>query len=421
MATTDPTLHVDVDRVLDELSPRYQRALSELVQCPSLLGQETHAQHLVATLAADIGLEVDTWNVEPDDLRSDPSYAPVDGGESPRPNVQARLKGRGSGRSLALSGHIDVVPIGPRHLWSRDPFGGEIDGDRLYGRGSLDMKGGMIAALQAIHAVREVLGALDGDVLFESVIEEECSGNGMLAARRRGPDTDAAVIPEISGEQIQFANPGVLWFEVTVTGKAAYVGLAGQSVSAIDLAAEVIEILHQLPDELNARFDHPAYAPFPQPLTLNIGTISGGDWPSNVALECTLGCRLSYPLGWSVEQAQQAVTDHLHRRTTSHPWMGAHPPTLRWHGFRAEGYHIDVDAPIVRSLAEAVESVTAQPARYGPMFGTADARYFDQRGIPAVYYGPDGGGMHAPDEWVSLASVHRVARALARTMMEWCS
>jgi acetylornithine deacetylase/succinyl-diaminopimelate desuccinylase-like protein len=198
---------------------------------------------------------------------------------------------------------------------------------------SLDMKSGLIAGLYAIHAVREAYGPLRGDLVFESVIEEECSGNGTLAARRHGPHVDAAIIPEISGEDVQIANPGVLWFEVTVTGKPAYVGLAGASVNAIDVAMDVIAGLEQLPADLNAQFSYPAYAAYDAPLALNVGTISGGDWPSNVPLECKIGFRLAYPLQWSVQQGQACVAKRLDEISAAHQWLRERPPVLRWHGF----------------------------------------------------------------------------------------
>ena len=110
----------------------------------------------------------------------------------------------------------------------------------MYGRGTLDMKGGLVAGLLAIHAVHRTYGSLAGDVRFESVIEEECTGNGTLAARLRGPRVNAALIPEVTGEDVQIANPGVVWFEVKVTGKAAYVGLAGASVNAVEVAMDVV-------------------------------------------------------------------------------------------------------------------------------------------------------------------------------------
>ena len=282
------------------------------------------------------------------------------------------------------------------------------------------MKGGLIGGLLAIHAVRQTYGSLAGDVVFESVIEEECSGNGTLAARLRGPRVDAAVIPEVSGEDVQIANPGVLWFEVTVTGKPAYVGLAGASVNAVEVAMDVVTGLKTLADLVNADFEHPAYRDHPRPLTLNVGTFEGGDWPSNVPIQCRVGFRLSFPIDWTVDQAESVVVGRLNELSQAHPWLRQHPPQLRWHGFRAHGYYIDSREPIVELLTSMVCEVTGAPARVSPMFGTADARYFADNRIPAVYYGPAGGNMHAPDEWVELASVRRVASVLARAVVHWC-
>jgi acetylornithine deacetylase len=406
------------DRV-DALWPRYRDALRDLVRSPSVLGAETPAQHLVASLADAAGLDVDVWDVDPADLAQDERYAPVDGGSGIRPNVTAVLPGRGGGRSIAVSGHIDVVSPEPRVQWTHDPFGADVVGDRLYGRGALDMKGGLVAGLLAVHAVREAYGALAGDVVFESVIEEECSGNGTLAARRHGPAVDAALIPEISGEDVQIANTGVVWFEVTVTGKPAYVGLAGESVNAVEVAIDLARALRTLPDAFNAAPRHPVYAHVERPYTLNLGVLSGGDWPSNVPLECRIGARLSFPPDWPVERAQQAVVHALEAYAAADPWLSSSPPRLRWNGFRAHGFTIDADHPLVARLRTSVEQVTGAPARLSPMFGTADARYFADDGIPAVYFGPAGGGMHAPDEWVDLSSVHRVAHVLARTVVEW--
>jgi acetylornithine deacetylase len=406
---------------LQALLPRYVQNLQDLIRLPSLIGAETPAQQHVAALATAAGLQVDLWDVDPAALAADPDYAPVDGGDGIRPNVTAVLPGNGGGRSLMISGHIDVVSPEPRHRWQHDPWGGQVSDGRMYGRGTLDMKGGLVAGLYAIHAVRETYGALAGDLVFESVIEEECSGNGTLAARRRGPRVDAAIIPEVSGEDVQIANPGVLWFEVTVTGKPAYVGLAGASVNAIEVANDVVAALKLLPAELNEQFAHPAYEAYEHPLTINVGTIAGGDWPSNVPLECTVGFRLSYPLQWSVAQGQEFVTSRLEAFSRAHPWLREQPPALRWHGFRAHGFSIDPDEPIVALLTSTIQQETGAPARLSPMFGTADARYFADEQIPAVYYGPAGGNMHAPDEWVELDSFARVARVLARSIVEWCA
>lgn len=413
-----------LDVRIDELWPVYQTTLCELVRLPSLAGNETAAQQLLADRARAAGLEVDLWQVDPHRLAQHPDFATADHSLRPRPNLTAVLPGTGGGRSIAVSGHVDVVPTGPVDQWDVDPWGGRVVGDRLYGRGALDMKGGLIAGLLAIEAIRMAGLARRGDVVFESVIEEESTGNGTLAARQRAahgsaPQVDAALIPEVSGEDVQIANPGVLWFEVTVRGRAAYVGLAGASVNAIEVASELIARLQALPHRWNAVFEHEAYRDFPEPLTLNVGTIRGGDWPSNVPLSCVVGFRLAFPLQWSVQRAKDEVQQHIDRWAEGHPWLRHCPPAVRWHGFQAAGFAIDPDQPIVALLRANVAAVTGEPARISPMFGTADARYFADRNIPAVYYGPAGGGMHAPDEWVGLASVRRVARVLAGTIAGW--
>lgn len=391
-----------------------------LVRIPSTIGEETAAQEFVAELTREAGFETDVWPVDRTAFADDPRTGWADGGERVRPNVTAVRAGAGGGRSLALSGHVDVVPPGPPSLWSRDPWGGEIHGDRLYGRGALDMKGGLVAAIHAAHAVAAAGVPLRGDLVLESVIEEEATGNGTLAARRRGPRVDGAVIPEVTGEEIQIANPGVVWFELTTTGRSAYVGRAGASANAIDLATGLVDALRDLPREINARFAHPAYAGVAEPLTLNVGTVNGGDWPSSVPLECRVGLRLSFPVGWLVGDAQAAVEERVRVAAERDPWLRDHPPAIRWHGFRARGWSIDRDEPIVRELAAAVAAATTDAPRYGVMFGTADARFFGDADIPAVYFGPAGGAQHGPDEFVDLASVARVSAVLADMIVRWC-
>ncbi len=417
--TPSAAIAARLDEQIEQLWPSYVRLLREVIAVPTLAGEEGPAQALLAEAARRAGLDVELWHVDTVALAAHEDFGTAEHSLEPRPNLTATLAGSGGGRSVAISGHIDVVPVAPLRLWTEDPWGGRIDGDRLYGRGALDMKGGLVAGLLAAHAIAGAGLPHRGDIVFESVIEEECTGNGTLAARQHGPAVNAALIPEVSGEDVQVANPGVVWFEVSLTGKPAYVGLAGASVNAIDLATDLITHLRSLPPRLNAAFRHPAYDATTNPLTLNVGTIRGGDWPSNVPLECVVGFRLAFPLEWTVEQARATVTDAVTEFTATRPWLAEQPPVIRWHGFQAHGFAIDPDAPLVALLRSAVHEVSGEPARVSAMFGTADARYFADQGIPAVYYGPAGGGMHAPDEWVSLASVIRVAKVLARAALAW--
>jgi acetylornithine deacetylase len=122
-----------------------------------------------------------------------------------RPNLAARRKGAGGGRSLLLTGHIDTVPSGTQE-WTRDPFGGELEDGRIYGRGANDMKAGIAANLFVMECLQELGLSLAGDVLFETVVDEEFGGsNGTLAGRLHGFNADAAIISEPSSLRISAA------------------------------------------------------------------------------------------------------------------------------------------------------------------------------------------------------------------------
>ena len=163
--------------------------------------------------------------------------------------MTARLAGTGGGRSLTFNGHIDVVPATPEHRWSYDPWGAEIEGGRMFGRGAADMKAGIVAMLGAVRALRDV--GLRGDVLVETVIEEECTGQRRrrlpraLPAHRRG-DHPRAVQPRRDGGPGRRAVGAV-----TVHGKAAHAERADQAVNAIMAALPVIERIKALEAEVN--------------------------------------------------------------------------------------------------------------------------------------------------------------------------
>lgn len=269
-AMSDPVV-----AAVDSRFAEYQEVLGTLVRLPSPLGQVRPAQEVLYRQLKRLGMQAKLRDIELEAVVAHPAYAPVAWSYAGQPNVWGVLPGSGGGRSLVLNGHIDVVPSEPDDWWTFEPWGATVIGDRMYGRGALDMKSGLIAALLAIQAVRDAGIALRGDLVFESVIEEECTGNGMLAQRLLTGRVDGAVILEPTGLQIWTSTPGVLWFEVTVRGKAAYVGRASEYVNAVEAAAGLIGRLKPAAvSALNAGFDHPRFAHLENPLTLNVGMMS---------------------------------------------------------------------------------------------------------------------------------------------------
>lgn len=406
---------------VDDLFPANVAFLQELVRQPSPLGDVRPAQELLFQRLTQLGLDASLEEIELDAIAAHPDFAPVPWSAAGQPNVWGVLPGSSDGRSLVLNGHMDVVPPGPSERWSYGPWSGAIADGRLYGRGAYDMKGGLVAGLLALQAITAAGLPLRGSVIFESVIEEECSGNGMLAQRLRTGPVDGTIILEPTGDVTWIATPGVVWFDVAVSGKAAYVGQGGEYLNAIEVATTMIgAMLPVMVRELNDAFTHPDYAHLAQPLTLSVGTIAGGGWPSAVPLACHFTCRMSYPIGWSFAQVRAFVERHVAAATPDAPWLAAHPPRVTFPGFRARGWEYRAAPALLDLVGREHERLAGEPLRRVGWPGTADGRYF-AADEPVMYYGPSGSGIHGPDEYVDLESVRHVARVLVRVIAKWCA
>ena len=417
--------HTDLIRAaeaaVDDLFPANVAFLQELVRQPSPLGDVRRAQEMLFQRLIQIGLDALIEEINLETIAAHPAFAPVPWSSAGQPNVWGVLRGTGNGPSLLLNGHMDIVPPGPTDHWSYGPWSGTIAGNRLYGRGAYDMKGGLVAGLLALQAITTAGLPLRGSIIFESVIEEECSGNGMLAQRQRTGPVDGAIILEPTGDVTWTATPGVVWFDVTVHGKAAYVGQGGEYVNAIEVATAMIGGMKPcMVQELNAAFVHPGFAHMTQPLTLSVGTIEGGGWPSAVPLTCRFSCRMSYPIDWSFAQVRAFVERHVTAATPDSAWLAAHPPEVTFPGFRAVGWEYRADTKLLDLVCYEHEHHTGHPLQRVGWPGTADGRYFAPE-EPVMYYGPGGSGIHGPDEYVDLESLRTVAKVLVRVIAEWCA
>ncbi len=225
-------------------------AARRLVRIPSWDGKETPAQEAMIELMGAAGLEVDAWDIDLAALAEHPHYAAeIDRAEAL--GVVGTLPGRGDGRSLILNGHVDVVPPGEEGAWRHPPFDAVVEGGRLYGRGSLDMKGALVAGLHALAAVRAAGVRLAGDVHLMSVIGEEDGGTGTLASVLRGYRADGAVVMEPTDLTVAPAQAGVLNFRIRVPGLAAHGAVREEGVSALEKLFPVHAALRALEEERN--------------------------------------------------------------------------------------------------------------------------------------------------------------------------
>jgi len=396
--------------------------LQDLVRLKSTLGHEKPAQERVLQELDGMGLDALAWDVDHAVIAERPGYSPAAWDYADRPNVSALVRGRGGGRSLVLNGHIDVVPATPERLWTVDPWGAEIEDGILYGRGAADMKSGIAAMIYAVRAIRAAGVVLAGDVTLETVIEEECTGNGTLATLERGLRADAAIIPEPFNQTLLTGQIGVLWARIVVLGAGAHVLGADKAVNAIDKAAWLMEGIRAMESAANGSGDRPgAYREVVHPLNYNVGVVEGGDWPSSVPSECTLEVRFSAYPGADLDVAQARFRDELLDFAARDPWLREHPPEVTFHGFKADGCLLDANAPLFDVLRSAHRGVMGREAETYVSTATTDVRFFaHHHGIPATCYGPVGGALHAPDEWVDLKSVRDVTKVIARSVLAWC-
>jgi acetylornithine deacetylase len=311
-----------------------------------------------------------------------------------RPNVIVTARGRGGGRTLLLNGHMDTVST----AGMAEPFSGRIEGDRLYGRGSYDMKGALAACLVACE--RSARAGLRGDVVVTAVSDEEVAsvGTTAIAATRTA---QAAIVAEPTEERIGVAHRGFAGFRIVVAGRAAHGSRADLGIDAIALTGPVLVRLHELDARLRANAGHPLLGPG----SMHASLISGGQEYSSYPASCELvGERRTIP-GERPEDVATEVTSLLGDIDASWEPLMARDP-----------FEIDRDDPLV----EAVARHAGDPERIGLPFWT-DAALLQAAGIPTVLYGPVGEGAHAEVEWVDLASLERCADVYTAVAAEVCA
>ena len=397
-----------------------EELLAQLVEQPSVFGNEECGQTVVTAALHDLGLQPIDVPMDSDALRNHPAAAPFDWDVSGKRNVTAVWGGDGGGRSLLLNGHIDVVSAEPVGLWRTAPFKATREDDWMYGRGAGDMKAGLASMLAAVRGLMALGLVPNGPVRLQSVVEEECGGNGALACLIAGHLGEAAVIAEPFGAAITTSQVGVLWFDVRVAGVPAHVAEAGVGVNAIEATYPIIRALRVLESELNQNPPEP-FDVYEHPINLNVGVIRGGDWPSTVAGECVSRFRLALYPGERIEPLKARVEAAVAAAAAEDPYLRSNPPEVSYLGFSCEGSTIPAEHPLVRTLAAAFErQAGVAPALIGTT-GTTDARTYQlHAGVPSVCFGPYAEGVHGVDERVYLPSVLQSAQVLALFVRDWC-
>ena len=376
------------------------RDLSALVRVRSVTGDEAEAQALMARLMAAAGLEVESWEVDLAALRGEPGFPGSEAARTRAVGLTGRL-GQGE-RRIILCGHIDTVPEGSES-WRHDPYGGVIADGAVHGRGSLDMKGGLVAALHALRAIRLSGVELAGEAVLQSVVSEEDGGLGAFAAIRRIGRADGALILEPTGLDVVCAQAGALTFTGTVLGKAAHAAARLEGISAIDRYLPIHERLHGLEAERNRGVAHPQMRELELPYPILVGRLSAGQWSSTVPDRLVFEGRIGVQLGESIEDARAALERAIGELCE-----------IRFSGGQFASAETPQEHPIAQAALAAASDVRGTPASAIGVPWGADMRLYCAAGIPCVMCGPGRVELaHAVDEHVQIEQLVAAAQIAA--------
>jgi acetylornithine deacetylase len=402
--------------------------IGDLVRRPSEnmppLGNEAICQSYAAEVLIAAGWQPEIYELtDVPGLLEHPLY--VTGREyAGRPNLGARRAGTGNGRSLILSGHLDTVPRGTQP-WTRDAFGGEVEGNRLYGRGSNDMKAGIATNLFIAEALTNLGIQLRGDLTVESVVDEEFGGvNGTVAGRLRGYVADAAVIAEPSFLRICAAQRGGRTVHITFRAAGGVLTEGEFPAGVIDQLTYFLNGVRSFAEQRRRTPSHPLYAACPDPVPVSVLKVFTSPWGSGEPMTVPEECKVE--LFWQMMPGERQ--DNVEREF--HAWFDsllAAAPRLfkqrpvvefpiRW----LPGSAIEVSEALVKELSSCAALVLPEPPPVVGIEGPCDMFVFHEFKIPAVLWGVCGGNTHAADEYVDLDSAVAAAKALLLFVCRWC-
>jgi acetylornithine deacetylase len=386
----------------------------------SIQGNEKGVQQLVANALTKIGLAIDVWEPSGEALLNHPYFCSPRTAFVESPNVVGVWKGTGGGKSIILNGHVDVVPVGDYSQWDDDPFSGKLVDNKIYGRGTTDMKGGNVALLYAIKCLRSLQVRLKGDVIFESVVEEESGGAGTLDTILRGYKADAAIIPEPTGMKVFPKQQGSMWFHIKIRGRSAHGGTRYEGVSAIDKSMLVIQAIAQLEKTRNQRIRDPLFENIPIPIPINIGKMKGGEWPSSVPDLIELEGRFGVAPDEDLEHAKQELQTCLHG--IDDDWLRENPPEVEWFGAQWLPGRISMEHDFMHCFLESYEQVMNQAAVVEASPWGTDGGLLSKLGdTPTIVFGPGVTSVaHYPNEYIEIDRIIECAVIIAVTMIQWC-
>ena len=410
-----------IRQYIDQNKEELFKTIQEVVQIKSVVGNEQEMQVYMKKKYEELNLTI--HEIEPEYEKISTHEAFIDSGipYENRKNIIGIHKGISDGSTLTIHGHVDVVSPEPISNWTMDPWSGDIIGNKLYGRGSADMKAGLISNWFALKTLIDLDYPIAGDVQLHSVIEEEAGGGGgALACLEEGFVTDGYISTEPHNLNMTISHAGIMYFRVHVKGRTAHAGLAHEGINAISKMMKIFGSLDELGEwrAKNVKFELYEKGSG-QSVHLNLGVFKAGDWVSTVPGEAMLEGRIGFIPGETRHDIKKLVHDVIMKSVEGDEWMDKNPPVLEWFGWSTDPWYQNPEDPFVKLFLENAETVMDRKVNTIGRASGNDARftkYYDKKGL---CFGPVGENMHGPDECVHLDSVVEVTNVLANFIIKW--
>ena len=415
-----------LERAVDSLRNDMIAMLQNLVSIPSVTGNEGQAQEFMRRNYDALGLDVRVLFANRATVSSHPAFCDSGKPYEGRPNIIGILKGDPKKKSIILNGHVDVVSPEPVKQWKHDPWGGEVEENKLYGRGAADMKAGLIANLFALKALRQIGLQPEGTLMLQSVVEEEDGGGGgALACFMEGYTAEGMIVTE-PAPWVTVALAGILRCLVKVKGKSAHPAQSHLGVNAIGKAIPIYQALEQLDARRKTEVKFPLFQDISSGTPachLIVGTLRAGDHIATVPGFAELGCRVGFIPGETRQGIRELVEGTIQEAAKRDPWLRDNPPEVEWLPFQSEPFYQNPDHPFVKTVISSIQAVAAEAVEVKPrgVTWTEDTRFANGFGFPALSMGPTGERPHGVDECVDLDSMTRLVKALAMATINWCS
>lgn len=431
-------IYKKIDKHVQENDEEIINVLQELVRVPSVnpwfkkdskLNKEKECQYMLKDKLEKLGADTKIWEPNPEELKkfkNYPGYHPNRNFKN-RPNLSAKFSGKGNGRSILLFGHIDVVDV--EGGWAEPPFSAKIKNGKIYGRGTADMKAGLVTMLMAVKTIKNLNINLSGDVIFGSVVDEEAGGMGTLDYIENGLLADAGILAEPTDLKIAPLCRGILWGKIKISGRSGHIEIDhphwenGGAVDAIEKSKYILDQIERLNKDWNKRKKHPL---LPIPCQMIPAEINGGDYPTTYANGVEIVFNAQYLPGEKDKfglgsKVKKEIEHYFEKVFKTDSWLSKNPPEIEWI-LDADCGEIPADHNLVKIMKNNHKRFTKSHHKIIEGVTThTDMGLLIRSGVDTLNFGPGKPRVaHQTDEFIDKDDLLSATKIIAKTIVDWC-